>query len=746
MNTDNELLVKLKKMIVKLETENVALKNEIKRHRLLLDSITDVLSTHDTNGNFTFVSSSCLNLFGLSPDEMIGRCSYDFMLPEFRTPIKKSFHALVKSSVCSTLTYQIIKKDKTVIWVESTNYALRDEENQVCEVISISRDITDRKKDEESAQETIRRLKATQQLSHIGNWEFNLKTQQSEYSAESYKIFGFEHVATNVSSDIVSICVLPEYKQMLNKAFRELLHGKTYKEEFKIRRANDNQIRTIFSKAEIFYDDFGQPFKAVGIFQDISEQKQIEEALLISKRRLVEAQALAHIGNWELDMSANQIWASSEAFRIYGLDRISPKIPLKTVQAIALPQYRNQLDEALVNALKGMKYEEEYKIRRASDGMERIIYSKAELMTDDKSNSYKLVGVVQDVTERKKREDEIKYISYHDKLTGLYNRRFFEEEIQRLRSDDEYPFSIIIGDINGLKLINDVFGHTEGDRIIQTFATKMKQTCRQTDIIARWGGDEIIILLPNTDEKKAELIYKRIDKNIYHEDHSLRASISLGYATMVNADANINQVLKSAEDFMYRRKLLEGNSLISSILSSIISTLKERNIQTEEHSDRLKNLSRMLGSALDVPENRLDDLELLAVLHDIGKIAIKDVVINKPSSLSDEEWREMKRHSEIGYHIAKSTPQLHQISEFILSHHERWDGSGYPRGLKADEIPYLSRIIAVIDAFDAMTNDRPYSKAMSVEQALSEIEKCAGTQFDPQIAYIFCNTIRRFYE
>jgi HD-GYP domain-containing protein (c-di-GMP phosphodiesterase class II) len=216
-------------------------------------------------------------------------------------------------------------------------------------------------------------------------------------------------------------------------------------------------------------------------------------------------------------------------------------------------------------------------------------------------------------------------------------------------------------------------------------------------------------------------------------------SIALGTATKEQSQQDIERVLKEAEDRMYRHKLLESRSIRSSIISSLEKTLFEKSFETEEHAHRLLNASMKIGREMGLTDSELDDLGLLAVLHDLGKIAISDKILIKPGRLTPEEWHEMKKHPETGYRIAESSPELSHVSEYVLSHHERWDGTGYPQGLKGSEIPKLSRIISIVDAFDAMTHPRPYKKAVSVSESLAEIERCSGTQFDPEIVDIFIN-------
>ncbi len=339
---------------------------------------------------------------------------------------------------------------------------------------------------------------------------------------------------------------------------------------------------------------------------------------------------------------------------------------------------------------------------------------------------------------------DIQNSAQHDRLTGLYNRAFFEEELQRLDTGRQLPLSIILGDVNGLKITNDVFGHFEGDNILKSAADIMRKACRSEDIIARWGGDEFIILLPQTSEKTVDEICERIRTScIINSNTKVQLSISLGHATRTGIREDIHQVLKIAEDRMYRHKLLENKSFRSSFVSSLKETLFEKCQETSEHIERMEQLSVIIGTAIGLTDNELDELKLLAMLHDVGKVAISDRVLNKPGKLNSTEWEEMKMHSEIGYRIAQASSELSQIADYILCHHERWDGTGYPLGRKGYDIPKLSRIISIIDAYDVMMHVRSYKTAMSHQNAVEELIRCSGTQFDPFIVDIFVKLFGR---
>lgn len=354
--------------------------------------------------------------------------------------------------------------------------------------------------------------------------------------------------------------------------------------------------------------------------------------------------------------------------------------------------------------------------------------------------------LVEDITESKRRENHILYLYSHDTLTDLYNRSYFTDAKTKYDSPDCLPLSIIIGDLNGIRLINEAFGNAEGDRLIAETAKILKRLGRDGDLIARTGGDDFTMILPKTDETAALGLIKQIEaasESYNHgiEDDACIISLSLGCATRNNMDTTFEETSKQAEDNMRRHKLLESRSLHSSVLASIKATMFERSQETEEHAERLAELSHKLGIKLGLAQTELDDLKLLATLHDIGKVGIDDRILKKKGGLTEEEWEEMKKHPEIGYRIAASSPELVAIADYILCHHERWDGQGYPQGLKGEAIPILSRIIAIVDTYDAITQDRLYRKGVLDEEAVREIQQHAGSQFDPRIAAAFVNLV-----
>ncbi len=381
-------------------------------------------------------------------------------------------------------------------------------------------------------------------------------------------------------------------------------------------------------------------------------------------------------------------------------------------------------------------------IKVGTNGKQYCYDSRLSEVKSDRGKPLGKVVILRDITDMKKAEEDIRYLSFHDKLTSLHNRAYFDNELERLNTQRQLPLSLIVGDINGLKIINDSFGHRHGDKLIRKIADILKQCFRGDDIISRWGGDEFSIILPCTSYPESVKIMDRVYKKC--EEYStniMPLSISMGAATKEDISKTLKQLTKEAEDNMYQHKLTKNQSVRSSIINSLVMALQEKDFETEEHTKRMVECAIEFGQLLNLPDSKVVELRLLATLHDIGKIAIPDHIMLKPGSLNKKEWEIMKKHSEIGYRIALSSSELAIIAKDILHHHEKWDGTGYPYGLVKDKIPMFSRVISVIDAYDAMTNDRPYRKAFPIETVLDEFKKYRGSQFDPELLDVFIDQV-----
>jgi len=381
---------------------------------------------------------------------------------------------------------------------------------------------------------------------------------------------------------------------------------------------------------------------------------------------------------------------------------------------------------------------------KRKDGSEIWVETTPHVVYDTNGHVVHYEGIVRDITERKRWEERVRYLGFHDMLTGLYNRAYFEEELKRLDTERQLPLSLIMADVNALKLVNDAFGHHRGDQLLKKMAGIIRRSCRKEDVVARWGGDEFIMLLPRTTGAVSERICERVKKACNEASQDpIQPSVALGAATKTSIEQDIDEVLREAEDCMYGNKLLESRNTRTLIISSLEETMWKKDNETREHIERVKKLALKLGRDLGLGDNQMKELALLAALHDIGKISISNDILLKAGHLSEAEWEIIKRHPETGYHIAEWSHKLAPIAEAILAHHEWWDGSGYPHGLKGEEIPLISRIVSIVDAYDVMTHERPYARTLGQDEAIMEIKKSAGCQFDPVLAEKFANLLAR---
>lgn len=376
------------------------------------------------------------------------------------------------------------------------------------------------------------------------------------------------------------------------------------------------------------------------------------------------------------------------------------------------------------------------------EGQNHLVNWNNTMLFDHSGCVIGFASIGEDITERKKMEEKLKFQSLHDSLTGLFNRTHFEESLQHLENDHIKQVGIIVCDVDGLKFVNDTLGHSTGDKLLKLAATTVKKCFQKEEAISRIGGDEFAVILSNYEFSEVEH-YCRVIKSTV-ADYNLNnpqfpLSLSVGFAVGKTTERRVSDIFKEADNNMYREKLHRSQSTRSALVQALMKALEARDFITEGHAERLQELVFAMGKAIGVSDRRLVELRLLAQFHDIGKVGVPDRILLKPTALTSEEYAEMQRHCEIGHRIAQSAPDLIPIADWILKHHEWWNGGGYPLGLKGEAIPLECRILAITDAFDAMTSDRPYRKGMPPEEAVEELRRRAGTQFDPELIAVFVN-------
>lgn len=307
---------------------------------------------------------------------------------------------------------------------------------------------------------------------------------------------------------------------------------------------------------------------------------------------------------------------------------------------------------------------------------------------------------------------------------------------------ESLPLTLIIADINGLKLINDSFGRQQGDLVLKKAAKLMKDNVPKNAVVARLSGGEFMMILPQVDIfEVVEMVSLLKNKTLNNKNEFSDLSISYGYETKELEDQDIHVIFKQAEDDMYRHKVYESTSSKNKTIGLIMNTLYEKSHREMLHSKRVSSLCESIATEMKLSNDDVNQVTAAGLMHDIGKIGIAEQILNKPGPLNFEEWQEMQKHPEIGYRILKSASEFSEVSRYVLEHHEHWDGNGYPQKIKGEDISLQARIIGIADAYDAMTFDRSYRKGLTKNQAIQELRRCAGTQFDPVITKLFIEKV-----
>jgi len=492
-----------------------------------------------------------------------------------------------------------------------------------------------------------------------------------------------------------------------------------------------------------------------GILRDITEAKRHQDEMALAQQQILEEKdrSLAQrealfkghgVVMLILEAESGQILdANQAATDFYGYDK-EELLSMKVQDINILPP-----EETKALRMKAMESRQRYFTfphRLKSGEIRKVdVYASPIQYKEQKV----LYSIVIDVTDREIAQEEIKHMSFHDYLTGVYNRRYFEEEFKRLNVQRNFPLAVVMGDVNGLKLINDSFGHSEGDRVLVQAAHGIQNSLRDDDIVARLGGDEFGILLPNTTEEEATELLKRVQINLNAMNKTAESeagnmallSISFGYSVQKKLDDCLDLLMNEAEGFMNARKRYDSRSLKSKTISLAMNTLFEKSPREKMHSERVGNTAASIAEWMGLSEEKVNMIRIAGYLHDIGKIGIPETLLNKKGKLNKQEWETMKLHAEKSWRILDNTTDYKDISNIVLCHHEKWDGTGYPRGLDREGIPLESRIIAIADAYDAMTHVRTYQAALSHEESIAELKRCAGSHFDPVIAMMFVDRL-----
>ncbi len=521
------------------------------------------------------------------------------------------------------------------------------------------------------------------------------------------------------------------------------------KHMFKTMKSQECELRMIKTDGTTFWGQLKATVEMEGqvpfcrlVLSDISKRKKVEAQLQQNMKDLLASQRIARLGTWRMNVITGKIVWSEELYKIFGFDPTNPPPDYEEHMKLFVPESWEKLSAAIEEIMAtGRSYELELETLKR-DGSNGWIWVRGEAQKNQKGKVISLWGAAQDISEHKQNEEQLLYLSNHDHLTGIHNRRYYERKLKCLDRNENLPLSVIMFDVNGLKLVNDSFGHDLGDVLIKKTAETIKKVCRENDLVARIGGDEFVLVLPKTSLHESEKIANHIKKMTSKEIVSnIALSISYGCDTKETSSQLISAVCANAENIMYKHKLNERLSIRSKTIELILNSLFDKSQGEKQHSNTVSQICFAIASKMQLDEETVKKLRAVGLIHDIGKIGINERILNKTDSLTNSERIDIERHSEIGWRLLSSTNEFSELAQLVIDHHEKMDGSGYPNGLKGKAIQLESRILAVAEAYDAMTSKKSYRKELSKEEAIRELKKCSGTHFDSEIVNVFVEQV-----
>ena len=723
-----------------MDKKEQELRRVISRLQAVIDTFPFDLWCKDAEGKYILVNKSFEEYTGKQRKEILGKKDHELYPKEEADQYVESDIATIRGKAYGYFEIDM----KNGKFKEEFKTPCYDDFGNLVGTAGFNKDITERKRLYDALVES-ERSKSTL-LSNLPGVAYRCENNEewtmTFLSEGCFALTGYKPEELMSGPLTYYDLIIPEYKTPLfNKWRDDVDFNRISTDEYPIRTAS-GKIKWVWEQSRGVYDSSGTALASEGFITDITDNVLSERALKQSEERFRTIFEKAQIGIGIFDSVTGVAYhANDRLSEIFGRNKAE-------LLQINWEQYSHPEDIE----------ENIHKMRMLNEGLidsfslnKRFIKTNGTIIwtnlivtpfsSEETTNPCHLC-MVNDITAQKQAEEKTVYLNYHDPLTGLYNRRFYDEELKRLDTERNMPISLVMADVNGLKLTNDAFGHMAGDQMLKRIATIMKRECRSDDIVARIGGDEFILLLPRTSSMETECIVKRINASIQKEKWgNIIFSVSFGSATKRVLSEDMKKIYMLAEDHMYRDKLSESRSMRYETIKIIRETLFQKNKREQRHCERVSALCEAIGTAMGFPFGEVVELKTAGLLHDIGKIGIEENLLNKAGSLSSAEWEEIERHPEIGYHILSSVNEFAAIAEFVLCHHERPDGKGYPRNLQESEIPIQSKIISIADSYDAMTSERAYKNTMTKSEAIQEIRRNLGSQFDQKIATIFIEKV-----
>jgi len=509
----------------------------------------------------------------------------------------------------------------------------------------------------------------------------------------------------------------------------------------------------------------------------LSQTLSSQGVLTLSRKLVSECQGSQHVTVWEVQDGEARRWASNPRRRPENSDTAPSPATIERVKLTASQGTPLIIPETGAGA--------DAEARPSGDGGGRLYLSLSRrgparhvlevelvktptLTADDVSHIYALGMEIGMALERAQQYEEAREQANRDFVTGLHGHRALQAELERVlqassRRGD--PLAIVATDIDNFKLFNDTYGHSAGDQVLKMIAGRLAELCQDNGVAGRFGSDDFMVILPKAEREAAFDFARSVQGWLAEKDFHVRGgeripiSVSCGVAVFPEDGRKRHELLAVADANLYESRGLGGKIVgrpesqkekaelrklgTFGMLESLVTSVDNKDHYTKAHSENVTEYAVMLAQELGHSEQVQKTLRIAGLVHDAGKICIPDRVLRKPGPLTPGEYEIVKHHVVIARHLLVDLPNVDQIRDAALNHHERFDGTGYPKALKGEQIPLLGRIMAIADAFSAMILDRPYRKGRTITEALAELKRCAGTQLDPELVEAFARAVER---
>jgi diguanylate cyclase (GGDEF)-like protein/PAS domain S-box-containing protein len=725
--------------------------------------------------------------------------------PEDRKRVVSGIHAVIDSGRKEWLDeYRFHCGNGSYAYVIDRGFVIHDDTGKPVRMIGAMMDVSQRKLALNKLKESEEKYRSLVENINVGVYRNTVEGRFLHVNKAALKIFGYQDVNKLMNISALELYQYPgERALFLEDLMRQ---GYVKNKELRLINKEGKPI-WVSCTSIVQYDKDGNIKWIDGVIEDITAQKEARQQIIVANKRLQyllsSTTAVIYTAKPSDNYGATFVTENVKEMTGFPASNFVEKPDFWNTH-IHPEDIKRALDD-IQNVFKQLACCTEYRFK-CKNGKYIWMRDEIKLVTDKEGNPLELIGYWVNITQRKQIEQKLKKINkqllrsnlklkqlaLRDSHTGLYNHRYLSEVIESefYRSKRyKQPLSVVMLDIDYFKSINDVYGHQFGDLVLKQFARLIKKVVRRYDIVIRYGGEEFIIISSGINRSAALALSERLLDaiNLYNfgnKYHLVKLKLSLAVAAYPDdkvtkgmdlielADQILNKVKEeggnrvySSMDIKKKKTSLSSNatsitnvrllrekidkltkrsnqSLIEAVFA-FARTIKLKDRYTGEHVERIVSYATEIARGLDLSKNEVELIRQASILHDLGKVGISDNILLKGSKLTRAEFMQIKKHPQIGVDIIRPIHFLHNIIPLILYHHERWDGKGYPEGLKQEEIPIGARVVAIADVYQALISDRPYRQAYTKGKAREMIKQGSGRQFDPRITSLFLKILKR---